>query len=113
MEITVDEHIVRILVVAPQGRIDAFTAPDLRQRLTALGESGVNFVINLAAVPFIDSAGMAVLVSLLKHVRQSGGDVKLVWPEAEAARRIFTLTRFDRVFDIAEDVPAALKQFSG
>lgn len=113
MDISVDEHIIRILVVTPQGRIDAFTAPELRQRLTALCDTGVNFVLDLSPVPFIDSAGMAVLVSLLKKARSMGGDVKLVWPEADAARRIFTLTRFDRVFDFAEDIPAALQQFSG
>lgn len=112
MEILVTEHIVRILVVAPQDRIDAFSGPQLRARLEQLlAEAVTNFVLDLSAVPFLDSAGMAVLVSVLKHARQAGGDVRLVWPKNENAGRILRLTKFDRVFDMADTVEAALAKF--
>jgi anti-anti-sigma factor len=65
-------------------------------------------VVDLSAVPFIDSAGMAVLVSLLKKARIAAGEVILVWPSEEAARRILRLTKFDRVFPMADDVQSAL-----
>ncbi len=112
MDITVDEHIIRIVTVAPHGRIDAFNAATLRGRLDELLNEGVNrFVLDLSDVPFLDSAGMAVLISLLKRARQSGGDVKLVWPAEEAARRILRLTKFDRVFAMSETADMALNSF--
>jgi anti-anti-sigma factor len=109
MEITVHNHIVQIAVVTTDSRIDAFTAPELRDRLDALVSGGANrFVIDLSAVPFIDSAGLAVLVGLLKKARIAAGDVILVWPSEEAPRRILRITKFDRVFPMADDVEHAL-----
>lgn len=110
MDLVVTEHIVRVLIVRPESRIDAFNAAQLRARLDQLLNDGVqHFVIDLSVVPFLDSAGMAVLVNTLKRARQSGGDVKLVWPREEAARRILRLTKFDRVFQMAESVADALR----
>ena len=42
---------------------------------------------------------------------KAGGDVKLVWPESNTARRIFYLTKFDRVFDFATTAEAARQSF--
>lgn len=112
MELSLNEHVVRTIVVAPSHRIDAFSAPQLRAALDEQLARGVTrFVVDLSGVPFLDSAGMAVLVSLLKRARQSGGDVRLVWPAEEAARRILKLTKFDRVFSMAETAEAALADF--
>jgi anti-sigma B factor antagonist len=112
MDLVTCEHVLRVMIVAPRERVDVVNAPELRQQLSQLFESGAtNFVIDLSEVPFMDSSGMAVLVSILKRARQAGGDVKLVWPRIEAARRILNLTKFDRVFDIADTAEAALKLF--
>lgn len=112
MNLNLSEHIVRTVVVAPTERIDAFSAPQLRAALDQQFASGVRrFVLDLSSVPFLDSAGMAVLVSLLKRARELGGDVRLVWPTEEAARRIIKLTKFDRVFSMANTAEAALADF--
>jgi anti-anti-sigma factor len=112
MNMTITEHTIRIAVATPRERIDAFNAPQLRSQLEQLLENGVQrFVLDLSLVPFLDSAGMAVLVSLLKRARQSGGDVRLVWPAEEAARRILRLTKFDRDFTIVDSAEVALRDF--
>jgi anti-anti-sigma factor len=112
MKIVITDHIIRIVIVAPQDRVDAFSAPELRAQVDQLFAEGVGkFVIDLSNVPFLDSAGMAVLVSLLKRARQAEGDVKLVWPKEDAAQRILRLTRFDRVFTMADSVEAAIDSF--
>lgn len=112
MDLNLTEHVVRTVVVAPNQRIDAFSAPALRTLLDQQLASGARrFVVDLSAVPFLDSAGMAVLVSLLKRSREQGGDVRLVWPAEEAARRIIKLTKFDRVFLMADSAEAALVDF--
>jgi anti-anti-sigma factor len=112
MKLDISEHVVRIIIVTPQERVDAFSAPSLRARLEEYLAEGVNqFVVDLSVTPFLDSAGMAVLVSLLKSGRQAGGDVKLVWPQQDAAKRTLRLTKFDRVFDMFDDADAAVKGF--
>jgi len=113
MNIEITEHVIRIVVIAPRDRVDSFTAPDLRERLHAiLDDGGKNLVIDLSQTPFLDSAGMAVLVSALKRSRQLDGDTKLVWPQQEAARRVLHLTKFDRVFDMTDTAEAAIVRFS-
>jgi anti-anti-sigma factor len=103
MKLVVQEDVKRTVTLAPQERLDAFTAPALRAELERLLNDGVNhFIIDLSATPFMDSAGMAVLVTLLRRCRQNGGSVKLVWPRAEPVRRTLQLTQFDRIFEFVD-----------
>lgn len=112
MELVVTEHTIRIKIIKPTDRLTALEVPGARKQLDQLLSEGItNFVIDLSETPFLDSAGMAVLVSLLKSARQKGGNVKLVWPKREAVRRILNLTKFDRVFNMVESVEEAIKNF--
>jgi len=114
MKINTAEHSIHITTVALQGRIDAFTAPTVREKIFKLLDDGIiNLVIDLRKVPFLDSAAIAVLVNSLKRARKIGGDVKLVLPESTQARRLFSLTKFDRVFDITETAVDARNLFGG
>lgn len=112
MKIVVTEHVIRIVVLAPEGRIDAFSAPELRKKVDTLFDENVSrFVFDLTNVEFMDSAGMAVLVSALKRARQKEGDVILIKPKSEATMRILLLTKLDRVFNIVTDVGQAVEAF--
>ena len=109
MEILHSEHIIRTQIVSPQGRVDAFSIKTLARRFDSLLDQGhAQFVVDLSNVSFLDSAGIAALVTLLKRARQMGGDVKLVWPQSETASRILKLTKFDRVFDMHSEAATAL-----
>lgn len=112
MNIQLSEHVIRISIVAIDGRIDAFGVPELRERLYQQIEDGVsNFVLDLRGVTFLDSAGMAALVNLLKRARQAHGDVKLVSPVEENAKRILLMTKFDQVFQMTDTVEEAVRRF--
>lgn len=101
MKLNVEEQIQRTVTVSVQERLDVVSAPHLKSTLETYMAQGVNqFVIDLSATPFMDSAGMAVLVTLLRRCRMNGGNVKLTWPLHEPVQRTLTLTRFDRVFEI-------------
>lgn len=107
-----DISLYSIAIVVIRDRIDAFSAPELQGHLEKLLSEGITrFVLDLSDVPFLDSAGMAVLVSLLKRTRSAAGDVRLVWPKKEEAQRILRLTKFDRVFEMMETRDAAVKGF--
>lgn len=112
MHIQVEEQVIRISVIHLEGRVDAFNSPDLRHSLGRLLDSGVSqLIIDLSQVTFLDSAALAVLVNTLKRARLAGGDVRLVWPEAESAQRVIHLTKFDRLFVIADTVDVARREF--
>ena len=109
MDIQITERVTRVHIIALGGRLDAFNAPELRQQFSRLIEDGgKQFVLDLRRVDFMDSAALAALVSLLKQARQAGGDVNMVAPEIEGARRILALTKFDKVFNMHESVEEAV-----
>ncbi len=109
MELSTHEYVLKHTVIEINGRIDAFNVADLRTYFAHVVDSGAQqIIVDLKEVSFLDSAGMAALVSLLKRVRQSGGDVALVWPNLEAAQRRLRLTRFDQVFVMLESAADGL-----
>ena len=109
LEIRTNEQIIKIATLSLRGRLDAFEAPALRKRCDEyLVDGYTHFVFDLAEVAMLDSAGLAVLVSVLRRARLANGDVRLVWPRIDAASRILKLTKFDQVFvsiDKSEIVP--------
>jgi len=101
-----------IMIIKLNDRVDTFSAPDIRAHFSNLLAQGrFNFIIDLSAATFLDSAGLAALVRLLKDSREKGGDVKIVLPESKNVQRIFDLTKFNRVFDIQPTVPIAVGAF--
>jgi len=119
MLINVIEYVTRYLVIVLHGRLDISEVPPLRARLEDLLEmmkvpnQQVYFIVDLGDVDFLDSNGLAVLIMLLRRARLRDGDVCLVWPKIDAARRVLRLTRFDHVFLMAETVEEARQRFNG
>ena len=108
--ITIDTERVneRCSSVVLAGRLDARNAQTLKETLNQIIEGGVTqLVVDLAQVPFIDSAGLAALVSALKSSRRAGGNVMLSGIQPQA-RTVFSLTMLDRVFNIYTSIEAAL-----
>lgn len=96
------------MVVRLAGRFDAQGAEEVKKSLQLLAEATTNrLVIEMSEVPFIDSAGLAVLVSVLKRVRKAGGSVSLCGVQPQA-HTVFTLTMLDQVFPIFASVEEAL-----
>lgn len=101
MELNIQHPSEQVALIDLKGRVDAFNISVLHEQQAELIKAGkTNFIVDLTHVAFMDSAAMAALVSLLKGARQVGGDVILVEPKAEAAMRILSLTKFDRVFNM-------------
>ena len=87
-------------VVAVTGELDVTTAPELRERLTALiGAGSTTILLDLAGVTFVDSTALSVLVAALKRLRQADGDLQLSSP-LPSVRRVFEITGLTRLFTI-------------
>jgi anti-sigma B factor antagonist len=88
-------------------RLDASSAPALKNRIIALIKSGHRRIaLDIADVEFIDSSGLSALVSALRFL-QSDGDLVLIGPRSTVLS-MFKLTRLDRVFRIFPDQANAL-----
>lgn len=95
-------------VIAVGGEIDVYTAPKLRDTITALvGAGAYDLVIDLSAVEFLDSTGLGVLVGGLKKVRANDGTLSLVCAQ-ERLLKIFRITGLAKVFVIHPDEESAL-----
>ena len=95
-------------VVEVSGEIDVYTAPALREKLTALVDAGhVDLVVNLTEVRFMDSTGLGLLVGVLKRVRGLDGRLQLVI-DSERLLKVFRITALTQVFTIRETVDEAL-----
>lgn len=111
--LAIREMTAEVAVVSLHGRVDAASVRTQRDQLHVLLDKGIRFVVvDLAAVTFLDSAGMAMLVSLLKRTRAAEGDVRLVEPADESVRHILRLTRLDLVFNLKGTVDAALQDLT-
>jgi stage II sporulation protein AA (anti-sigma F factor antagonist) len=90
------------------GRLDAVEAPAVRAELDrVLRAGGSRLVVDLVAVTFVDSAGLAALVRARRDARQLGGDIVLISPSDRDALRVFGLTQFDEVFRMVDSRAAA------
>lgn len=96
-----------VLALRIEGRLEAATLHQLKAVLADATQS-TYFVFDLAHTDFIDSMGLASLVSALKLARSRGGDLILVNCSVEV-RTILELTAMDKVFVMAANVQEALE----
>ena len=91
-----------VVVVRPAGRLNAITAPDLRNQLRALVEAGsARVVVDFSAVSELDSSALGALISGLKVARQAGGDLRVAAPN-EHVRLVFHLAKLDGFLNICQ-----------
>jgi anti-anti-sigma factor len=76
-----------------------------------LGQNQKNILLNLAKVPYIDSAGLGEMIRCFTAIRKSGGSLKLLAPNQRLID-LLTITKLVNVFDWYNDESAALKSFS-
>ena len=102
------ETINEVLVVRiTERRMDAAKAPEFKSQIAALTDGSVNrLVLDLAQVDFIDSSGLGVIVSCLKRLGPSGN--LAIAGANSAVRRLFALTRMDRIFSLHDSPEAAI-----
>ena len=89
-----------VVVRIDADRLDITNAPQLKHELKKLLESGVNtLIVEFAAVKFVDSSGLGVLLSALRVAARTGSDVRVVGLRPEVLT-IFELAQMHRVLDI-------------
>jgi anti-sigma B factor antagonist len=77
------------VLVAVAGEVDMATAPQLGEVLRA--HTGVDVVVDLSAVPFLDSSGLSVLVRARADVTGMGRTLRVIG-EQDNVRKILEVT---------------------
>ena len=114
MEISTRQF-VDVVLAAPVGRIDHYSAGQLEEALIPLVErSGIDkgaVVLDFADVEYISSVGLRVLMVAAKQMRAHDGKIAVAGLQPVVAE-IFAISRFDRVIDVYPSVRTALEKFS-
>ncbi|MEU9855288.1 STAS domain-containing protein [Streptomyces sp. NPDC047974] len=100
-------------VLRLRGELDLLTSPRVRRRVhDAVAAGRHHLVVDLSGVRFCDSSGIGVLVAARRLLRSCGGLLRIVLPEAGEGHghvtRVFAALGVTRLFEVYEDVPAAL-----
>jgi anti-sigma B factor antagonist len=88
-------------IVDVAGHIDLGTSPALRKTILEALKGADRMGINLAAVKYIDSSGIASLLEVLKEARKTKKRLVL-FGLTPAVREVLQLTRLTGVFEIQE-----------
>ena len=90
------------------GELDLDVAPKLNACLSELLESGANtIVVDLLEVTFMDSTGLAALVSAGKALRDRGGELVLV-ADSPSMTKLLAITGVGRLFRIETSLLTAV-----
>jgi anti-sigma B factor antagonist len=82
-----------------------------KKTVTKLLEQGrVNLLVDLSAVGFLDSSGLGALVRALTNSQKEGGQTKLL-NAGPQIRKLLQMTKLDSVFEIHDDMEAAVSSF--
>ena len=102
----------KISILDCSGDVDLYSSPDLREKLLGEMKSGVpNVLINMAAVTYIDSSGIATLVEGLQLSREKKTHFGL-FGLRNNARSVLELARLHKVFALFENEKEALEKIS-
>ena len=104
-------HLDRITIFDITGDIDLATSPELRKALLReLKELKMpRVVLNLGAVRYIDSSGVASLVEGLKASRDVGSRL-ILFGLNKTVREVLQLSKLVRIFEIHETEAQAVAQ---
>lgn len=100
-----------VTLVTLVGELEVSEAPVLRDLLGSLVAGPQSRVLlDVVQVGFIDSSGIGVLVGAHRRAQEAGARLGVAGPQP-GVRRVFELTRTDRVLNIFDSVPEGVAAF--
>jgi anti-sigma B factor antagonist len=93
-------------IVLGEGDVEIKSAVD-----NLLGRGNKNFLLNLAKVPYLDSAGLGEIIRCFTALRKNGGHFKLLSPNPRIID-LLTITKLLDVFDTFDNEAIAVASFS-
>ncbi|NLV30542.1 MAG: STAS domain-containing protein [Acidobacteria bacterium] len=102
-----------VVVIDAEGKIILGEGDvEIKQAVDELVKQGrKKILLNLAKVPYMDSAGLGEIIRCFTALRKSGGYFKLLSPNARVLD-LLNITKLLTVFDSYDDEETALASFS-
>jgi len=101
-----------VTIVTLRGEtLDASNAKALKTDLAPVLAPGAKLIFDMKDVRFVDSSGLGALLSCLRQVHSSGGDLRLC-EMGKAVRALFELVRMHRIFEIYNSREEALRSYA-
>jgi anti-sigma B factor antagonist len=88
-----------VKIVEVEGKVDLSTSADLRRALFAILVDAPKLALNLAAIRYIDSSGIAILIEVLKDAQRLKREFVL-FGLSPAVEEVFRLTHVMRIFQV-------------
>ncbi|MDX2681227.1 STAS domain-containing protein [Streptomyces sp. NY05-11A] len=106
VEVTLPREDVALVTV--EGHLDLDTATEFQAHLAnQLHHGRRHFLIDLSAVPFMDSSGMNIILRVYQEARGLPGSVHVINPRP-AVRRVLDLTGVSLTVPVSGEVEEAL-----
>jgi len=85
------------------GELDMRTGPQLSDALTRqLGGGARDVTLDLRKLAFLDSSGLRLLIELYDRSLREAWELKLVWPEQEAAALVIRSTGAEKALPFVQ-----------
>lgn len=100
-----------VYIIEISGRMDSINSKEIEAKLNDVIDHNRNkIIIDLAAVNYISSVGLRILLAALKKQKERDGSIKLASLQP-FVRDIFKMTGFDKIFSITSDQQEAIDNF--
>jgi len=94
------ETIEHLTVVTPHGDLDTAAADRFKRVLDdLLAQQRLRILLDLGAVPYLDSTGLGALVSAMRRVRAVGGDIRVCALQPDV-RSVLEITRLTKIITV-------------
>jgi anti-sigma B factor antagonist len=102
-----------VVVAHLTGELDIAGAPHIGERITeAVPSSARGLVVDMSALEFIDSSGVAMLFGLVRRLSSRRQELRVVAPEGKPVARVLEIVEFERAAPVRADVDAAVAEIA-
>jgi len=106
------EHVGDVsLVVLKETTLDAGNYNEFKATIAPILEANAKVVLDINNLKFVDSSGLGAILSCLRKINASGGDLKLLCGLPRPVRMFFELVRIYGIIDILNTREEALQAF--
>ena len=99
----------KVNITALSGRLAVETEAQLRpQLLQVIRQSSHGLILDLAAVNFVSSAGLRLLLEIYKSAASAGIKIAMIHPQPEI-HKLFKLASLDATFSVHDNEEEAIK----
>ena len=97
-------------VLKIDGEVDLYSSPQVREKMLELiGRKVATIMVDMSAVSYMDSSGLATLIEGYRESAKYGGKLVIIQLR-DTVREVFELSKLDKVFMIFDSLEDAEAQ---